>query len=90
MSEKTFKESLCKYCDVNEIGDEYHFLINCKNVAIKALRQNLFDKIGFMTPQFFRLPKKSQFIYFLAGTDTTILNDTCKFIQKGLQAIKCT
>ena len=86
----TLKDRICKYCDVNEIGDEYHFLINCKNVAIKALRQNLFDKIGFMTPQFFSLPKKSQFIYLLAGTDTTILNDTCKFIQKGLQVINCT
>jgi hypothetical protein len=39
----TREERKCKNCNLNEIGDEYHFFLKC--TANHSLRNNLFNKI---------------------------------------------
>ena len=42
------EERICKNCNLNEIGDEYHFFLKC--TANHFLRSNLFKKIILNKP----------------------------------------
>jgi hypothetical protein len=44
------EERICKNCNLNEIGDEYHFFLKC--TANHSLRNNLFNKIILNKPDF--------------------------------------
>ena len=44
----TREERICKNCNLNEIGDEYHFFLKC--TANHSLRNNLFNKIILNKP----------------------------------------
>jgi hypothetical protein len=46
----TREERICKNCNLNEIGDEYHFFLKC--TANHSLRNNLFNKIILNKPDF--------------------------------------
>ena len=46
----TREERICKYCNLSEIGDEYHFFLKC--TANHSLRNNLFNKIILNKPDF--------------------------------------
>ena len=46
----TREERKCKNCNLNEIGDEYHFFLKC--TANHSLRNNLFNKIIINKPDF--------------------------------------
>jgi hypothetical protein len=46
----TREERKCKNCNLNEIGDEYHFFLKCS--ANHSLRNNLFNKIILNKPDF--------------------------------------
>ena len=48
----TREERICKRYNLNEIGDEYHFFLNC--TANHSLRNNLFNKIILNKPYFFK------------------------------------
>ena len=32
-----YNDRLCKHCGINEIGNEYHFLMSCRNIFINNL-----------------------------------------------------
>ena len=44
------EERICKNCNLNEIGDEYHFFLKC--TANHSLRNNLFNKMILNKPDF--------------------------------------
>jgi hypothetical protein len=46
----TREERICKNCNLEEIGNEYHFFLKC--TANHSLRNNLFNKIIFNKPDF--------------------------------------
>ena len=46
----TREEGKCKNCNLNEIGDEYHFFLKC--TANHSLRNNLFNTIILNKPDF--------------------------------------
>ena len=45
-----YKLRLCPICDSNDIGDEYHYFLNCKNYKLKNLEENFLEMILFKVP----------------------------------------
>ena len=37
-------ERICTVCDTGEVGDEFHYLLNCSNENVKRNRTNYVDK----------------------------------------------
>ncbi len=56
---------LCNLCDTNQIGDELHIVILCRNEHLVKLRQQLFNMIKSFSPQFEILNEHQKFIYLL-------------------------
>jgi hypothetical protein len=58
----TREERICKNCNLNEIGDEYHFFLKCP--VNHSLRSNLFKKIILNKPDFIEeIPLNKIFVF---------------------------
>jgi hypothetical protein len=53
MGQATREERICKNCNLNEIGDEYHLFLKC--TANHSLRNNSFNKIILNKPDFIEI-----------------------------------
>jgi hypothetical protein len=59
----TREERICKNCNLNEIGDEYHFFLKC--TANDFLRSNLFKKIILNKPDFIEGTPLNKIFFFV-------------------------
>ena len=71
-------ERICKNCDLEEVEDEFHFVIKCP--LYKRLRQALYEKITPKFPIFETYDYKNKFIWLLANLDTNVLNLVAAFV----------
>ena len=46
------KNRFCQICDLNEIGDETHYLTKCENTKIEDLRHLFITNVKNIQPQF--------------------------------------
>ena len=37
-------ERLCTFCDMNTLGDEYHYIMECSNVEISRVRNTVIPR----------------------------------------------
>lgn len=65
-------ERLCKSCNMNQIEDEYHFLLFCPNY--RALR------IKYFKPYFCHWPTINKFDTLLSTKSTKLIKNLSKFI----------
>ena len=76
----TREERICKNCNLNEIGDEYHFFLKC--TANHSLRNNLFNKIILNKPDFIEeIPLNK--IKILLDTNSELLAEVGNFIKQS-------
>ena len=76
----TREERISKNCNLNEIGDEYHFFLKC--TANHSLRNNLFNKIILNKPDFIEeIPLNK--IKFLLDANSELLAEVGDFIKQS-------
>ena len=78
----TREERICKNCNLNEIGDEYHFFLKC--TANHSLRNNLFNKIILNKPDFIEeIPLNK--IMFLLNSNSELFAEVGDFIKQSTE-----
>jgi hypothetical protein len=81
----TREERICKNCNLNEIGDAYHFFLKC--TANRSLRNNLFNKIILNKPDFIEeIPLNK--IIFLLNANSELLAEVGDFIKQSTELQK--
>ena len=81
---------ICNMCNLNKVGDEFHFITECKNEDIAKLRFKLYCNIVKIQPQFKYLCERNKFLYIFACHDLAILKYTGDFITEGLKMLDLT
>ena len=81
----TREERICKNCNLNEIGDEYHFFLKC--TANHSLRNNLINKIILNKPDFIEeIPLNK--IKILLDANSELLAEVGDFIKQSTELQK--
>ena len=73
-------ERLCSLCN-NEIGDEIHALLQCKNLENENIRTKFIKQITFISSQFGALSDDSKLEYILNSTDPLLTPIIGKWIN---------
>ena len=58
-------QRLCKMCDTGEIEDEIHFVTTCNK--FRQIRQNIFEKIQNLCPNFGALSSEDKYLYLMSS-----------------------
>ena len=75
------EDRLCSVCGI--IEDELHLLVGCRSYARE--RQELFEKIPNLFPQFQHMDNTDKFVFMLCYPDPNILTAVGKFIHTCFQ-----
>ena len=75
------QDRLCSVCGI--IEDELHFLVGYRSYARE--RQELFEKISNLFPQFQHMDNNDKFVFVLCYPDPNLLTAVGKFIHTCLQ-----
>ena len=70
---------LCNFCDLNEVGDEYHYLFRCKNNQFVNVRNNFLNDLKEINSSFDCLKHEDLFLYILSMKDKSISNLVAKY-----------
>lgn len=73
-------QRLCKYCQLNRIEDEMHFICDC--VLYKEEREKLFANITSIVPHFTSLSNHDRFEYLMTCNEPDILGILLPYIDK--------
>ena len=73
-------ERLCQKCNINEIGDEFHYIFKCPFFT-NSRRQ-------FLKPYFWKYPNTLKFSALFNSSNKTILKNLVAFIRIILQTFK--
>ena len=77
-------DRLCKFCSINAIEDEIHFLINCSKYKVE--RTILFEKIARIYPNFNAIPDdKSKFIFLMTQENIDVTKMMAFFLKKSFE-----
>ena len=74
-----YNDRLCKHCDINEIGNEYHFLMSCRNSKFISLRNIFINNLCKINRSFCLFTQQDIFRYIMAIQDKTIMNLVAKY-----------
>ena len=80
----TREERICKICNLNEIGDENHYLLKCENKNIKRSRTEFKIKIQTINPQFEYFDMENCVNYCISMNDELMHGVTAQFIENIL------
>jgi hypothetical protein len=73
-----YNDRLCKHCDINEIGNEYHFLMSCRNSKFISLRNIFMNNLCKINRSFCLFTQQDIFRYIMAIQNKTIMNLVAK------------
>ena len=74
-----YNERLCEHCDLNEIGNEQHFLMSCRNTKLADLRANFMEHICKINNSSTKFSYQDIFMYVIAMQDKTIMSLVAKY-----------
>ena len=69
---------LCKFCQTNEVEDEFHFLIKCQKFSSE--RNKLFSDIHMSCVNFLQLSEENKFLWLMTTEDTLVLHKLANHI----------
>ena len=69
---------LCKFCQTNEVEDEYHFLIKCQKFSSE--RNKLFSDMHMSCVNFLQLSEENKFLWLMTTEDTLVLHKLANHI----------
>jgi hypothetical protein len=66
---------VCRHCDLNEVGDEQHYVMSCRNTMFATLRQDFIDDLYKIMQSFFHIFFKLEYLfhYVMVMHDTSIM-----------------
>ena len=73
-------ERYCRLCNLNQIEDEFHFIMSCS--VYSQHREQLFQQIKCFVPSFDTLPLSEKFIFLIGADDPEVLKPFIKFVKK--------
>ena len=74
-----YQERICSHCDLNEVGNEQHYLMQCANTKFSVIRTNFITNL-FRTNYSFRFFNNHDlFIYIMSMKDKSINSPVAKF-----------
>ena len=75
------EQRICPICNLDEIGDEMHYLLRCKNTNIENTRNNFIDKIKKLQPQFVNFENNNIIQYCITMIDNLTYKTFSIFIN---------
>ena len=82
------EERICKICNLNQVDDEMHYLLNCTNTKIETQRKEFINDIKNVQPQFSHFEHINIIKYCLNMADSLIFNPFANFINNILNTYK--
>ena len=82
------KKRICQMCDLNEIGDEIHYLTKCRNKNIEMLRNSFLNEIKKIQPQFEQFHCINIVKYCLPMNDRSIYKPFSTYIKDMFKIYK--
>ena len=76
------KDRTCNICELNELGDENHFLLHCKNRRMTDVRSSFFESIKITCPQLKIFNDENIIKYCLCMKDQLLQEPTSSFVKK--------
>ena len=74
-------ERKCTLCNNGEVGDEWHYLTNCRNYNISKTRAQFMEKVITIQPQLKNFKPRTLMHYCISLQDTSIQAETAKFVN---------
>ena len=68
-----YNDRICKHCDLNEIGNEQHYLMSCSNTMFRIVRNKFIDYLYKIDKSLMLFNTQDLFLYVLAIKDKNIL-----------------
>ena len=75
-------QRLCKMCDMNDNGDEYHLLFKCKHTKIRDWRKKYLSDNILKNPSVFKLTE------IIASDNNDLIMSVSNFLKFALQLFK--
>ena len=75
-------ERKCKLCNIEEIGDEFHYLMKCTNPSIIELRERFMDSLFTLNSNFQSLNTESLFKYIINMSDSLIMRVSASYVYE--------
>ena len=69
-----YSDRMCKYCNLNENGNEQHYLMSCRNAIIRTLRNNFTDNLYKINKSLMLFNSQDLFHHVMAMKDKNFLN----------------
>ena len=79
---------LCPICNLGEVGNEEHYLLNCNNAELSFIRQSFFKNIKEKVTQLKQFTNQNIIDYCFNLSDTNIQLITATFCKQILQTYK--
>ena len=76
---------VCTFCNLGEVGDEFHYCMVCPHHEFQKLRDTYMQKINLINTNFYLLDKKSLFSYLISMADKSIITTTSTYFYKLLK-----
>ena len=74
-----YNDRICKHCDLNEIGNEQHYLLSCSNTMFRTLRNKFIDNLYKINKSLMLFNTEDLFHYVLAMKDKNIIKISSKY-----------
>lgn len=77
------EERICQQCNMNEIEDEFHFLLRCS--LLDNERSECFSGIKLKYPTFDTLAPKEKFLFLMSMAESEVLHEVGLYITAGFK-----
>ena len=74
-----FDKRTCKLCNLNEVGNEQHYLMQCSNTLLKEIRYSFIQKLHQINSSFSLFNDQDLFLYIISMKDKSITKLVAKF-----------
>ena len=74
-----FDKRTCKLCNLNEVGNEQHYLMQCGNTLLKEIRYSFIQKLHQINSSFSLFNDQDLFLYIISMKDRSITKLVAKF-----------
>ena len=74
-----FDKRTCKLCNLNEVGNEQHYLMQCCNTLLKEIRYSFIQKLHQINTSFSLFNDQDLFLYIISMKDRSITKLVAKF-----------
>ena len=75
------EERKCTLCELNEVGDEWHYISRCENNKIQVTRSKFIERVKNIQPQLADFQTSDLMKYCISMCDTSIHDETTRFIK---------